>query len=157
MWNIKRKKRILHDGGRCGTSDSPWHRREREKKKSRADKRALSGCWLCAWVCVYVWVCMLGQIFNTYFLNDRRNKWQRKKRFSMSKEYQARLSKFIACSICLNASNNEIMQKWYFALSLLYTHTHTYSLTVLTHGRWLDSIMDRMTTYRTSMPTLLSV
>lgn len=29
----------------------------------------------------------------------------------MSKEYQARLSKFIACSICLNASNNEIMQK----------------------------------------------
>lgn len=45
----------------------------------------------------------------------------------MSKEYQARLSKFIACSICLNASNNEIMQKWYFALSLLYTHTHIQS------------------------------
>lgn len=154
MWNIKRKKRILHDGGRCGTSDSPWHRREREKKKSRADKRALSGCWLCAWVCVCV--CMLGQIFNTYFLNDRRNKWQRKKRFSMSKEYQARLSKFIACSIfwthpTMKSCKNDI------SLCLSYTHTRTYSLTVLTHGRWLDSIMDRTTTYRTSMPTLLSV
>lgn len=95
---------------------------EREKKKSRADKRARSGCWLCAWV--FVCVCMLGQIFNTYFLNGRRNKWQRKKRFSMSKEYQARLTKFIACSICLNASNNEIIAKIrYCAVSL--THTHS--------------------------------
>lgn len=59
-----------------------------------------------------------------------------KKQFWMSNAYQARLTKFIACSIFLDASNNEIIAKIRFC-SVSLSHTHTLAYAYNSSRLWL--------------------